>query len=166
MPTSPTSINVRAVHDNWLLEYTEAWHDTWEIVGAFATFVAVLVALIGFGFEAYRARQANHRADVAEAQRDAERAAADEARENFERERTERERVVQAQLVIAWPRYQRQEASTVGHWRVAIGNFSDAPIFDVFAQAIHNDAVDAEAETLLWGRARKSPLLRRLPTPR
>ncbi|WP_203752482.1 hypothetical protein [Cellulomonas chitinilytica] len=133
---------------NWVLDYTAAWHDTWEIIGAFATFVAVALALVGFWFEARRAQRADARAEAAEAGRAADRAATDADRAAADAARIARERRAQALLVLAYPEWHEEHRGlggrAVGHWRVRHGNYSASPIFDVFAQAFVGSAVDSE----------------------
>lgn len=102
-----------------------AWfHDGWEIVGALASAAAVIVAVWLASHERADRKQAEADRDIArEAQRRAELAEA------------QREREVQARRVAVWlhddPAYSPELMGT----RVTLGNYSDAPIFAVNVDA-------------------------------
>lgn len=85
-----------------LLDYVARWHDAWEVVGAVATAVAVVVALVGIWFEAAARRRAEKRAEQAEATRDAERQRADDERARLAKAQEWRDQHAQALQVIAW----------------------------------------------------------------
>ena len=143
---------------NWVLECTAWWHDTWEVLGAFATFMAVALAFVGFWFEAKREQRAEDRATAAEAGRAADRAAADADRAAADAERSARERRAQALLVVAYPEFQEESrglgGSVFGHWRIQLGNYSPSPVFDVLAQAFvegEDGAVEATSAVLVPG---------------
>ncbi|MCC2307191.1 hypothetical protein [Cellulomonas chengniuliangii] len=139
------------MNSNWLIDYSNQWHDTWELIGAFATLCAVLLALVGFWFEATRAARAETRAERAEEALAKDRADADSARISAESERVDRERRAQALLVIGWAKFKPEQTmlngATLGSWEVRVGNYSGAPVFDVRAEAIQNNSIDKYAET-------------------
>lgn len=93
---------------------------------AAGTIAAVVVALRQVGHERKRALHA-------EQERDQERAA-------IEAERTANRRAArtaQALRVVAYPRWKvdgRTGAAESGHWQVRLGNYSDAPVFDVVVE--------------------------------
>lgn len=133
------SWNTAAMQGIWngLASYSSQWVDFWSIVGALATAAAVIVALAAVHHERRRAQRAEDQ--LKEERRSARDAAAEEA---------EAARRAQALLVTAWPQWEiftHAPRPGVGRWNIKVGNFSDAPVFNVVLQAFTGiNMLDAE----------------------
>ena len=103
-------------------------------VMAVGTLAAVAVAVISTRHEAAARVRAEARAEAAERSRDAERRTADAERATREREAAARARTEQALLVAVWPEWHTDIVTgggPIGHWKLKLGNFSRAPVFDL-----------------------------------
>jgi hypothetical protein len=108
---------------SWTHEYATRWHDAWEIVGAFATFAAVVFSLVSAGRSAAARRTAEEQRDAAmQRQQSLE----DEAR----RDRLE----AQARGVAVWHQKGGQDpltgATDPDLLTVYVKNYTQMPIFD------------------------------------
>lgn len=121
---------------DWLLVHVEKWHDTYEVIGAVFTAIAVIVALAVALYENNARQRAERHARELELVAQHERRRAEHRRVIEQRAARSERRRAQALRVIAWHEV-RPLKSPGGLWltHVVMLNGSTAPIFDVSVHA-------------------------------